>query len=168
MKENRIGCTNNDYSISFWDFSDKFKYEKSFHYNSEDLQDQIYYIGFCSKWLTVDQTYKIWFFDVENHTKSETLPGLHKENIIDVCEIAQYRLVAVSSLDKQLLFWNLDLKTLVRKIVVKSVSIHSLAYLHDYQVLAAASFANTIQLWSFGNQDIISIGTLKGHSGQVI
>lgn len=26
-KEIRIGATNNDYSISFWDFSDNFKYE---------------------------------------------------------------------------------------------------------------------------------------------
>lgn len=29
-KEKRIGTTNNDYSISFWDFSDNFKYEKTF------------------------------------------------------------------------------------------------------------------------------------------
>lgn len=166
-KENRVGVTNNDYSLSFWDFSDNFKYEKSFHYSTESLQDQIYYIEFWSKWLTVDQSYKIWFFDIENHSKIETLPALHTENIIDVWEIPQYRLVAVSSLDKQLLFWNLDMKTLVRKIKVKSVSIHALAYLHDFQVLAAASFANTIQLWSFIDQDIISVGTLVGHSGQV-
>ena len=51
---------------------------------------------------------------------------------------------------------------------MKIVSIHSLTYLHDYQVLAAASFTNTIQLWTFNNQDIISIGILKGHYGQVI
>lgn len=68
-KEKRIGATNNDYSISFWDFSDKFKYEKSFHYNSEDLRDQIYYIEFCSKWLTVDQTHRIHMFAVENPTE---------------------------------------------------------------------------------------------------
>jgi len=90
------------------------------------------------------------------------------ENIIDVCEIPQFRLVAASNLIKQLLFWNLDLKTLVRKIDLKGVSIHSLAYWHDFQVLAAASFANFIQLWSFGTEDIIPVGTLDGHCGQVV
>jgi hypothetical protein len=38
-----------------------------------------------------------------------------------------------------------------------------MAYLHDFQVLAAASFANFIQLWSFGAQDIIPVGALNGH-----
>lgn len=93
---------------------------------------------------------------------------IYRENIIDIWEIPQFRLVAVSNLNKQLLFWNLDLKTLVRKIDVKGVSIHSLAYLHDFQVLAAASFANTVQLWSFGAEDIISVGSLVGHSSQVV
>jgi len=44
FKENRIGATNNDYSIAFWDFSDNFKYEKCVHYDSDSLRDQIYYI----------------------------------------------------------------------------------------------------------------------------
>ena len=57
---------------------------------------------------------------------------------------------------------------MVRKIEVRGVSIHSLTYLHDFQVLAAASFANSIQLWSFGEQDIIPVGSLVGHSSQVV
>ena len=88
--------------------------------------------------------------------------------MIDLLEIPQYRLVAISNLNKQVTFWNIELKTLVRKIEVKGVSIHSLAYLHDFQVLAAASFANSIQLWSFGEQDIIPVGSLIGHSSQVV
>jgi hypothetical protein len=72
-KEKRIGATNNDYTITFWDFSDNFKYEKSYNYDSENLRDQIYYIEFCSRWLTVDQTHKIHIIDIENLENSELL-----------------------------------------------------------------------------------------------
>jgi WD40 repeat protein len=60
------------------------------------------------------------------------------------------------------------MKTLFRRIQVKGVSVHSLIYLHDFQVLAAASFANSIQLWSFAEQDIVTVGSLTGHLSQVV
>jgi hypothetical protein len=77
-KEQRIGAANNDYSVTFWDFADNFKYEKSFHYDSENLRDQIYYIEFCSKWLTVDQTHKIHVFDIGDLESYELLTEISR------------------------------------------------------------------------------------------
>jgi WD40 repeat protein len=71
-------------------------------------------------------------------------------------------------LNKEILFWNIEMKCLFRRIQVKGVSVHSLVYLHDFQVLAAASFANSIQLWSFAEEDIITVGSLIGHLSQVV
>ena len=77
-KEMRIGATNNDYSMAFWDFSDNFKYEKWVQYDNEILKDQIFYIEFWSKWLTVDQDQRIHIIDIDSPDEAELLTEVHE------------------------------------------------------------------------------------------
>ena len=84
------------------------------------------------------------------------------------------RLVAVSILVKNgkykkqdLVFYNLSKGVIVKSISNFEVSVHSLAYKHDYMLLATATYHTEIQLWGFKNNDINKVGELKGHTSQV-
>lgn len=52
--------------------------DKAHQYSSDDLMDQIYYIEFWSKWLTVDQSHKIHMFGIEDPSASELLTDSYK------------------------------------------------------------------------------------------
>ena len=52
--EQRIGACLQDYSLSFWDQNDNFKFEKSFPSNLDSLSVFIFYVEFCTTWLTAD------------------------------------------------------------------------------------------------------------------
>ena len=59
--EDRVGVLNNDYTISFWDVNDDFKFEKIIRPLSDELLSQIYYINHIGSWLTIDQKSQIFF-----------------------------------------------------------------------------------------------------------
>jgi WD40 repeat protein len=108
--EKRIGACLQDYSLSFWDMSDNFTYEKTFSANLDVLQIFIVYIEYCTRWVTIDQKNCIYIWDIERES-SRMLPKRHDERISDMIELTHLKLVAACSLDKKIIFW--DIITLV-------------------------------------------------------
>jgi hypothetical protein len=116
--ESRIGCVNTDYSLSFWDLQDDFKFEKTFVVSENILNEQIYYIEFAGTWITVDQEANLytWSLEAESCTKFppdkksySDMPVKEKtkdnvkitKQVLTICEITQLRLIAVSILIKE-------------------------------------------------------------------
>ena len=153
-------CT--DYTMSFWDTSDNFNFEKTILNKSTNLHTQIYYINYWSYWLTVDDD---WYIHVWNLTDDtyETLPRKNIKNVLDVWEVIQMKLTAISWLDKEIMLWNIEKKILVSKIPLNSISAHTLAYMHDYRVLATATYGNKIYLYRIYSEDVSTLGQLFGH-----
>jgi len=82
------------------------------------------------------------------------LPKKHKGAITDVREIIHHKIVVFSTLKKQLVFWNLSIRMLIKIIDLDFVSIHTMTYIPDYKILATANFGNIVSLWKFIDQDI--------------
>lgn len=136
--EDRVGVLNNDYTMSFWDVNDDFKFEKIINPQSDDLFTQsilsgnnvslhssIYYINHIGTWLTIDQKSQIFLWDIEEE-KADLLPQRHKGMILNVCEITHQKMVVFSTLMQQLCFWNLTMRVLIKIIKLDSLSIHSM------------------------------------------
>jgi hypothetical protein len=72
---------------------------------------------------------------------------------MDVCEIPHLKLLAVCSLDKKLIFYDLYTVTCVQSSLFETVSAHSLAYAHDFMVLLSAAYEDFAVVWSFDGLD---------------
>jgi hypothetical protein len=68
---------------------------------------------------------------------------------MDICEIPHLKMIAVCSLDKRLVFYDLEVKTCMQVLNFDTVSAHSLVYAHDFMVLLSAAYEDTALLWSF-------------------
>ena len=72
-KHQRIGACLKDFTMSFWDASDMFKFEKQFLISSnpkiKDFQSKLWYIDYLEKWLTTDiTTNRLYSWDIEKET----------------------------------------------------------------------------------------------------
>lgn len=76
-------------------------------------------------------------------------------------------MVVFSTLMQQLCFWNLTMRVLIKIIKLDSLSIHSMWFIRDFNLLATANYCNSVFLWSFVDQDISKVGELVGHTSQV-
>ncbi len=104
--EKRLGACLQDYSLCFWDSYDGFAFEKTFSTSLDQLQTQIFYVEYCTTWLSVDQDFNIHAWDLESESCSNFPRGVHKQRIIDFAELHQLKAIAMSSLDRQIVIWS--------------------------------------------------------------
>ena len=83
---------------------------------------------------------------------------------MDVQEIPHLKLVAVCSLDKKLVFYDLQACNVVSIQNFETVSAHSLAYANDFMVLLSAAYEDFAIVWNFDGIDANVTGKLKGHN----
>lgn len=172
-RQQRIGCTLKDYSLTFWDASDRFKVEKNFFISSfaYDYQTNIWYIEFMNVWITTDRSNSIYIWDIENEVLSYQIsyPKIITLSIIDLIPIPFMKLIAISALDRQLTIWDFNSKLLILKINLSQGGIHSLKFFNTYQVLITAGYENTISIWEINPNflDHSHLGTLIGHNSMV-
>jgi len=112
------------------------------------LQIFIKYIEYCGLWITIDQKNRIFLWDIEKES-SRKLPPKHTERIMDVCEIPHMKLIAVCSLDKQIVFYDLGAETCVQILNTETVSAHTLVYAHDFRVILSAAYEEFAFIWAF-------------------
>ena len=67
----------NDYSLSFFDASDNFKFEKTFQYTSAFLHSSIFYVEFSGDWITTDQGNNLFLWNIAEETYRR-FPERHK------------------------------------------------------------------------------------------
>lgn len=136
-KQQRIGATLKDFSLSFWDANDNYEVEKNFfisNYSSE-YQTNIWYIEFLDCWLTTDKTNTIWSWNIETESLNyQILSPLISKTIIDIIEIKFMKLVALATLEKYLMIWDLPRKNMIIRINMELGGIHSMKYFETYQV----------------------------------
>ena len=156
-----------DFTLSFWDAKDNFKFEKSFSTNQEKLQESIWYIEYCSQWITIDSKNRIHKWDLTNESYT-SLPDNHNWRITDLVEIPGFKKVAIADLNKTIRMWDIGEGICVKEIILENVSVHTLSYATNFNVLMTAGFENEIGIWSFDNHfDINLCGKLVGHNTQV-
>lgn len=136
-KQQRIGATLKDFSISFWDSNDDYEAEKNFFISnySPEYQTNIWYIEFLDSWITTDKTNTIWSWDLETESLNYQIvsPAI-SQTVIDIVEIRFMRLVALATLEKVLMIWDLPKKNMIISIDMEQGGIHSLKYFSTYQV----------------------------------
>lgn len=136
-KQQRIGATLKDFSISFWDAIDNYETEKNFFISnySTEYQTNIWYIEFMDAWLTTDKTNTIWEWNIAAETFNyQIMSDFITSTIIDIIEIAFMKLVALGTMEKVMMIWDLPRKNMILKIDMKQGGIHSLKYFNTYQV----------------------------------
>jgi WD40 repeat protein len=82
-------------------------------------------------------------------------------------EIPQFKVIAVWSLDKRVILWDIIKRHVMKEIIIDTVSVHSLAYSVDFRVMFTAGYENPINMWSFETSDCYHTGQLSGHNAQV-
>jgi len=102
--------------------------------------------------MTADTESNIHIWNLENET-SKQLPKQHTKPIIDMKEIPQYKVVAVCSLDKLIILWDIIKRHAIQEIKLDTVSVHSMTYSIDFRVLFSAGYENHINIWSFERSD---------------
>ncbi len=136
-KQQRIGAALKDFSLSFWDALDDYDSEKNFFISnfSIEYQNNIWYIEFMDAWLTTDKTNTIWDWNIETETFNYQIvsPWINS-TIIDIIEIAYMKLVALATMERVLMIWDLPRKLMILKIDMKQGGIHSLKFFNTYQV----------------------------------
>ena len=95
------------------------------------------------------------------------LPKRHGERIADICELTHLKLMAASSLDKQIIFWDLIFKVPTQILKMDGISAHSLCYAQDFRVMISAQYENSISVWSFEGTDCCLLNRLVGHNAQI-
>lgn len=104
-KTERIGCLLRDNSISFWEHSDGFQFEKNIKTNLEHLQVNIWCIDSLEKWVTTDKSYSLYIWEIEGD--QPLVRKGHKQKIMDIIEVGAVNAMVSSSLDKTMIVWNL-------------------------------------------------------------
>lgn len=78
---------------------------------------------------------------------------IERKPIVDIKEIPQYKVIAVCSLDKLIVLWDIVKCRCVLAIPLETVSVHSLTYSVDFRVMFTAGYENHINIWSFDKTD---------------
>lgn len=154
--EKRIGSVNNDYSLSFWEDKDHFTFENSLFYNYDYLHNQIFFLEQEKVWMTVDLGNGIHVWDIMTET-TKMFPRVHMETIICIKEIMFLKLVAISSIDK-LVLWDPKTRTPHKEFKIKlenDLSAQNMVYKHDFQILAISSFDPVIKLYCFKEEAVV-------------
>ena len=105
-----------------------------------NLQIKIWCLEAASKWVTTDKTNALHIWDLE-FEEPKTLAKIHKLKIMDVIDVAKISAMLSSSLDKNIIVW--DLKEFELRFVIdlkKSFSVHTLKYSYQYDLLFTASY----------------------------
>ena len=171
-RQQRVGATLKDFSLMFWDSHDHFEFEKRFFISnfSNEYQTNIWYIDYMNLWLTTDRTNVLNSWDIESESLLFQLshPKI-KNTIIDVIEIPVMKLIAMGSMDRILMIWDLTKKQVLLIIDLTIGGIHSLLYFRTYEVLITAGYENSISVYQihpvFLDQDLL--GKLIGHNSMV-
>lgn len=124
------------------------------------------YAEFCTTWVTADTESNIQVWNLEKETY-KALPKHHTKPIVDMKEVPQYKVIAVCSLDKLIILWDIIKMHVVQEIKLESVSVHSLTYSVDFRVMFSAGYENNINIWAFDTADCYHTGELNGHNAQV-
>ena len=104
--------------MSFWDAIDDYEAEKNFFISnySTEYQKGIWYIEFMDTWLTTDKTNAIWDWNIETESLNYQLVSpLIKSTIFDIVEISFMKLVAVGTMEKVIMIWDLPKKLMILK-----------------------------------------------------
>ena len=174
-KQQRIGATLKDFSLSFWDAIDDYEAEKNFFISnySTEYQKGIWYIEFMDTWLTTDKTNAIWDWNIETESLNYQLVSpLIKSTIFDIVEISFMKLVAVGTMEKVIMIWDLPKKLMILKINMSQGGqggVHSIKFFNTYQVLVTAGYENSISIFEVHPQylDQSLLGKLVGHNSMV-
>jgi len=171
-KQKRIGASLKNYSLSFWDFQDDFKFEKNFstHKFIPNNQVRIWYIEFLDVWITTDQSHSLHIWDIEKEELSSTLSSPKiKSNILDVIPLELYKLIAVASRDKKVTFWNVERQVVALEIDLPYAGVHSIAWSNAFQVFLVAGYDKNITVWNIHPVyfDATLVGELIGHEAFV-
>ena len=89
---------------------------------------KIWCLESCSKWVTTDKTNMLHVWNLEFETP-QTLFKAHKEKIMDVIDVIRINAMLSSSLDKNIIVW--DLKEFEVRFTIdlkSSFSVHTLKY----------------------------------------
>ena len=104
--EKRIGACLQDKSISFWDYKESFDYEHLFYKNDKVVYNNIWFVEYCKTWITSDLKNFLYKWDMNKGIPIK-FPKVHEQLITCLREISSISSIAVSSLDKKIVLWNL-------------------------------------------------------------
>lgn len=165
--EMRIGAVLQDYTLSFWDYSDDFSFEKCFKtvHSVPHLQTRIWYLEF-GHWVTSDRTHALNEWDIYSE-KCRQWPKRHSEQIVSLLELPHMRL-ASSALDKTIVLWDMTHITSIMTLLLGEVSAHTLVYCEDFDLLLSAGYEIRASVWRFDSESDCSLAAkLEGHSHTV-
>ena len=163
-KEHRVGACLHDKTLVFWDWKDG--YEHSFSYNG-NVHTHIWYINYCNIWITLDSTYTFYKWDIYNET-AKKFPSIHTQAITSLLEIESLSVVVVSSLDKRVVLWEVNKGIIIGNITLPRISIHTLVYSKDFEVMFSAGYEAEICIWTFNKSiDMTLSKKVLGHNSQV-
>ena len=165
--EMRIGAVLQDYTMSFWDYSDDFTFEKCFKtvHCIQHLQSRIWYLEF-GYWVTSDKTHVLNEWDIYSE-RCKPWPKRHSEQIVSLLELPRMRL-ASSALDKTIVLWDMTHITSIMTLLLGDVSAHTLVYCEDFDLLLSAGYEIRASIWRFDSESDCSLAAkLEGHSHTV-
>ena len=152
----------------FWDAIDDFGFQKDVAIADfvADHQTNIWYIEFLDAWVTTDKSNVLNIWDLSEDKLAYRLQS-EKINaaILDLMVIEVMKLVAVSSVSKNITLWDFKKKALVLEIKFPKSGIHKMVYSNTFQTLITAGFEHRISLWEINpvHLDCTKVGQLVGH-----
>lgn len=179
-REDRLGAILKDFSMSFWDASDNFGFEKSMQTakHCQEMQSSIWYLEYFQKWVTGDNAGAICVWDLQEEKPQRTMRCKSKARINDLCEIPEINALAivqeqrlshgesakiqVLSLGRGEVLTEIDTK-------IERRMLHTLKYSEEYQVLLAAGYERRISLFEINTAylDTSLRGELLGHESAI-
>ncbi|EGR28857.1 hypothetical protein IMG5_167660 [Ichthyophthirius multifiliis] len=167
-KQLRIGAVLKNYSISFWDLVDNFKFEKNFfiHGLTQDNQSNIWYLENLDYWITTDYSNQIYAWDILNETTLFTVRFQYIQgNITQIVEMPYLQCIAISSTDKKITFCNLEKQQYLFMIELPTQGAQQMVFSNDFQILITSGYENNISLYNINaeHMEYTLVGKLEGH-----
>jgi WD40 repeat protein len=95
----------------------------------------------------------------------EKWPKRHTDRIVAVAEIAGARTLVTTSLDRQMILWDIDAKAALTILAETASCIHTLKYSVDFNLLISVGYEKTGHIWEVGRRNQCAhVGTLDGHT----
>ena len=160
-KEERLGAVLQDFTISFWEGKGKFAKEETFF--AKEMQTRIWYLNYCGKWVTTNTKNQVLVWDIKHQTSNQ-LSRNASTKISDICEIANFKLVAVASFDKKITLWDLTNGKVFCQMKLFDGSADILRYSLNFDYLVSSGFETTIKIHRIDiSKDYTLVEKLTGH-----
>ena len=152
-----------DNTFALWDCNERYRFEKIINIKNSY---KVFYVEFYQVWLTICSDHIIHKWDILEE-EAVTFPVRNTKEVTAMREMPQFQMIAVCSLDRQIILW--DVINGVPKQIIKNeiMSFDKICYSADFNIIFTGNYEKFVNVYTCEFEDFFVIAKLEGHKTQI-